>query len=122
MNEVTRSFLTAADLMSRFDPELSRIVFLSLRVSLAAATIAFALGTPAVAFLAITRLPSRTGILVLANAALGLPPVVVGLVVYLILSRSGPLGSLGLLFTPWAMIVAQTILAVPIVIAHSSDC
>jgi tungstate transport system permease protein len=117
MNEVTSSLLIAAYLMARFDPELSRIVLLSLRVSLTAATIAFALGTPVGAFLAITRLPSRTGVLVLANAALGLPPVVVGLVVYLILSRSGPLGSLGLLFTPGAMIVAQTILAVPIVIA-----
>ena len=115
--EITRSFFIATELMARLDPEFLRVVLLSLRVSLTAATIAFALGMPVGAFLGITRLPGRTGILVLANAALGLPPVVVGLVVYLILSRSGPLGSLGLLFTPGAMIVAQTVLAMPIVIA-----
>jgi tungstate transport system permease protein len=117
MNEIVRSFFIAASLVSRFDPELVGVVLLSLRISLTAAAIAFVLGTPPGAWLAITRLPGRTGILVFANAALGLPPVVVGLIVYLALSRSGPLGSLGLLFTPGAMILAQTVLALPIVIA-----
>lgn len=117
MDDIARPFSIATNLIIGFDPDLVGAVLLSLRVSLTAAIIAFALGAPPGALLAITRLPGRTGILVLANAALGLPPVVVGLVVYLLLSRSGPLGSLGLLFTPGAMIVAQTLLALPIVVA-----
>ncbi len=117
MNDIARSFVIASNLMIAFDPELVGVVLVSLRISLTAAFIAFALGTPAGALLATTRLKGRIGILVLANAALGLPPVVVGLVVYLVLSRSGPLGSLGLLFTPGAMIIAQTLLALPIVVA-----
>jgi tungstate transport system permease protein len=117
MDDIARSFFIATSLMIRLDPELVGVVLLSLRISLTAAAIAFALGTPPGALLAITRLSGRTGILVLANAALGLPPVVVGLAAYLVLSRSGPLGSLGLLFTPGAMIIAQTVLALPIVIA-----
>ncbi len=117
MDEIARAFALAAGLLSGPDPELLGIVALSLRVSLAATCVAFVVGAPLGAWLTITRVPGRTALLVLANAALGLPPVVVGLMTYLVLSRSGPLGGLGLLFTPAAMILAQTALALPIVIA-----
>ena len=75
------------------------------------------IGIPLGAFIALTRFPGRDGVIVILNALMGLPPVVVGLVVYLLLSRSGPLGSFGILFTPAAMIVAQTILVAPIIAA-----
>ena len=117
MEEIGQAAVLAAGLLIHGDPELIGIILLSLRVSLSATGIAFALGAPLGAWLALARFPGRTGLLVLANAALGLPPVVVGLLVYLALSRSGPLGTFGLLFTPGAMIIAQTMLAVPIVIA-----
>ena len=93
------------------------IVLLSLGVSLSAVAIATALGLPLGAVLAVARFPGRRAIIVLLNALMGLPPVVVGLAVYLLLSRAGPLGSLGLLFTPPAMVIAQTILILPIVAA-----
>jgi tungstate transport system permease protein len=99
------------------DLELWHIVFLSLQVSLSAVVIAAALGLPLGAVLAVARFPGRRVIIVLLNALMGLPPVVVGLLVYLLLSRAGPLGELGLLFTPGAMIVAQTILILPIIAA-----
>lgn len=117
MDDIAHAFSLATGLVFRADSELVGIVLLSMRVSLTATVLAFVLGAPAGAWLAITRLPGRAGLLVLANAALGLPPVVVGLVVYLALSRSGPLGSMGLLFTPGAMMLAQTVLALPIVVA-----
>lgn len=117
MEEMTRAAGLALGLIAGADAELLGIVGLSLRVSLMAAALAFALGVPLAALLAARRLPGRRALLVLANAALGLPPVVVGLVVYLLLSRSGPLGPLGWLFTPAAMVVAQTMLATPIVVA-----
>jgi tungstate transport system permease protein len=100
--------------------ELWQIIGLSLRVSLSATAVATVLGLPFGAALAVWRFPGRAAIVVAANALLGLPPVVVGLVLYLLLSRSGPLGGLGLLFTPAAMIVAQAVLALPIVttLAH----
>ena len=104
-------------LLASFDPRLGEIVALSLRVSLAAVAIASAIGLPLGALIAVTRFPARRTTIVVLNALMGLPPVVVGLVVYLLLSRAGPLGSLGLLFTPSAMIVAQTILITPIVAA-----
>jgi tungstate transport system permease protein len=97
--------------------ELWQIIGLSLRVSLSATAVATVLGLPFGAALAVWRFPGRAAIVVAANALLGLPPVVVGLVLYLLLSRSGPLGGLGLLFTPAAMIVAQAVLALPIVTA-----
>jgi tungstate transport system permease protein len=97
--------------------ELWQIIGLSLRVSLSATAVASLLGLPFGAALAVWRFPGRTAIIVAANALLGLPPVVVGLVLYLLLSRSGPLGGLGLLFTPTAMVVAQAVLALPIVTA-----
>lgn len=99
------------------DPELWRIVALSLQVSLSAVGIAMVLGLPLGAALAVGRFPGRDAVVVTLNALMGLPPVVVGLVVYLLLSRAGPLGDLGLLFTPGAMVIAQTILILPIAAA-----
>jgi tungstate transport system permease protein len=99
------------------DPALVGIVRLSLFVSLTAAACAALIGVPFGALLALTRFPGRPAIVVVLNALMGLPPVVAGLAVYLLLSRSGPLGSLGILFTPQAMIIVQTVLVVPIVAA-----
>src|SRR5215475_667611 len=99
------------------DPALYAIIRLSLLVSLSATALAAVVGLPLGALLALTRFPGRTAIVVVINAFMGLPPVVVGLAVYLLLSRSGPLGSLGILFTPMAMVIAQVILCLPIVIA-----
>ena len=97
------------------DGTLYGIVLLSLQVSFTAVAIATVLGLPLGAALAIRRFPGRQVLLVSLNALMGLPPVVVGLVVYLLLSRAGPLGELGLLFTPTAMVIAQAILVTPIV-------
>jgi tungstate transport system permease protein len=99
------------------DPALYAIVKLSLTVSLAATALAAAVALPLGAFLALVRFPGRTFVVVIMNAFMGLPPVVVGLAVYLLLSRSGPLGSLGLLFSPSAMIIAQALLVMPIIAA-----
>jgi tungstate transport system permease protein len=117
MNDLGQSVHLALRLIGSLDPELIAIVTLSLRVSLTATAIALAVGAPAGAVLAVTRFAGRQGVIVLVNGLLGLPPVVVGLVVYLLLSRSGPLGPFGLLFTPSAMIIAQIILTTPIVVA-----
>jgi tungstate transport system permease protein len=100
-------------------PELWDIVLLSLRVSLSAVGLAALAGLPLGAAIAVTRFPGRSAVIVLLNALMGLPPVVVGLAVYLLLSRAGPLGGLGLLFTPGAMVIAQTILILPIIAALS---
>jgi tungstate transport system permease protein len=100
-----------------FDAELWRIVALSLQVSLSAVALAMLLGLPLGAVLAVKRFRGRTAAVVTLNALMGLPPVVVGLMVYLLLSRAGPLGSLGLLFTPGAMVFAQTVLILPIAAA-----
>jgi len=97
--------------------EFARIVALSLGVSLSATALAILLGLPLGAALAVFRFPGRRALIVIVNALLGLPPVVVGLVLYLLLSRAGPLGALGLLFTPGGMVAAQTVLATPIVAA-----
>jgi tungstate transport system permease protein len=99
------------------DVRLWEIVALSLQVSLAAVLLATALGLPLGAAVAVGRFPGRHAVIVLLNALMGLPPVVVGLVVYLLLSRAGPLGELGLLFTPGAMVLAQTLLITPIIAA-----
>lgn len=117
MNDFAQALDTAASLIGHFDAELRQIVGLSLGVSLTASFFAFAIGAPLGTALAIYRIRGRAALIVAANALLGLPPVVVGLAVYLLLSRSGPLGSLGILFTPTAMVVAQAILGIPIVIA-----
>ena len=99
------------------DAELWAIVFLSIRISLLAAVIAAIIGMPIGAVLAVWRFPGRRVLVVLVNALMGLPPVVVGLFVYMALSRSGPLGVLGLLYTPTAMIIAQVILVTPVIAA-----
>jgi len=117
MNDFTHSVVAALALIGSLDPELLGIVLLSLRVSLSASLIALAMGAPIGVLLAITRFRGRQVLIVLANALLGLPPVVAGLVIYLLLSRSGPLGFAGLLFTPSAMIIAQVVLTTPIVVS-----
>ena len=109
--------LTALQLILTGDPALLSIVRLSLCVSLAAVGLAAAIGMPLGALLALSRIPGRAILVVLLNAMMGLPPVVVGLALYLLLSRSGPLGELGILFTPTAMVIAQTVLIVPIIAA-----
>ncbi len=110
-------FFTAFRLIAAADPALVGIVSLSLRVTLSAVVISCLIGLPLGAWLALARFPGRGLAIVGVNALMGLPPVVAGLAVYLLLSRSGPLGDLGLLFTPSAMVVAQTALIVPIVIS-----
>lgn len=119
MNEILVAAGEAGRMITQLDPELIEIVILSLRVSLTAVVIASVLGLPAGAAIAVGRFPGRRTLIVVLNALMGLPPVVVGLVVYLFLSRAGPLGELGILFTPAAMVIAQTILIVPIVAALS---
>ena len=108
---------SALSLVLGLDPALLAIVRLSLLVSLSAVFFAALIGMPLGAFIALNHFPGRQASIVLLNALMGLPPVVVGLMVYLLLSRSGPLGSYGLLFTPRAMIIAQTILVAPIIAA-----
>jgi len=119
MSELLEAFRTAVRLIVTLDPALAEIVGLSLRVSLSALVIATLLALPIGASVGILRFPGRRLAIILLNSLLGLPPVVVGLLVYLFLSRSGPLGELGLLFTPTAMIIAQTALITPIIAALS---
>lgn len=107
--------LSAWQLIVSGDAALYGIVGLSLAVSVSAVAVAAAVGLPLGAILALTRFPGRNAVIILLNAFMGLPPVVVGLTVYLLLSRSGPLGQLGILFTPTAMVVAQAILIIPII-------
>jgi len=111
------AFAAALSMITSLDPEFVGIVGVSLQVSLTAVLIAAVIGMPAGALLAMKPFPGRSVVIVVVNALMGLPPVVAGLVVYLMLSRSGPMGGLGFLFTPAAMIIAQTILVLPIVIA-----
>jgi tungstate transport system permease protein len=117
MSDFARSIGAAFTLIAGADAELLGIVALSVRVSLTAGIVALLIGAPIGVLLAITRFRGRQVVIVLTNALLGLPPVVVGLALYLLLSRSGPLGAAGLLFTPTAMVIAQTLLATPIVVA-----
>lgn len=117
MQDFSDAFRLALGLIGSRDPDLWEAVLLSLQVSLTASLIAFVIGAPLGAYLAVRQFAGRSAVLVLANAFLGLPPVVVGLAVYVVLSQSGPLGGLRLLFTPAAMIIAQTLLTLPIVIA-----
>jgi tungstate transport system permease protein len=119
MSEITQALGAAGAMIFSFDPKLIEIVLLSLRVSLTAVAIASVIGLPLGAAIAVNRFTGRRALIVVLNALMGLPPVVVGLVVYLLLSRAGPLGELGILFTPSAMVVAQTILILPIVAALS---
>src|SRR6201988_3916575 len=108
---------SALQLVLSADPALMAIVWLSLAVSLAAVVAAALIGLPIGALVALLRFPGRDATIVGLHALMGLPPVVVGLAVYLLLSRSGPLGSWGLLFTPQAMVIAQTVLVTPIIAA-----
>jgi tungstate transport system permease protein len=117
MDTISQSVAVALGLVAHLDPRLTEIIRLSLAVSLTATLISAAIGLPLGAAIAIGRFPGREPLIVVLNAAMGLPPVVVGLFVYLLLSRAGPLGELGLLFTPPAMVIAQTVLIVPIVAA-----
>lgn len=117
MHEFAAAFREALQLLTTLDADLAEIVLLSLQVSLAAVALAACIGLPAGALLAVTRFPGRQLLIVTLNALMGLPPVVVGLTVYLLLSRAGPLGSLGFLYTPQAMVIAQTLLVTPIIAA-----
>jgi tungstate transport system permease protein len=117
MHDFADAFALAFHLIASGNADLVEIVLLSLRVSLTAVLLAALVGLPLGAVLAVARFPGRGGLLVLVNALMGLPPVVVGLLVYLMLSGSGPLGVLQLLYTPTAMIVAQAILVTPIIAA-----
>jgi len=119
MNEISQAFGVAGAMIFGLDAKLIEIVLLSVRVSIVAVVIASIIGLPLGAAIAVGRFPGRQALIVVLNALMGLPPVVVGLVVYLLLSRAGPLGEFGILFTPSAMVVAQTILIVPIVAALS---
>jgi tungstate transport system permease protein len=117
MDELGQAFWAAWAMIGSGDSQLMGIVLLSLRVSLSAVVLAAAIGLPLGAIVALTRFRGRAGVIAVLNGLMGLPPVVVGLLVYLVLSRAGPLGSLGLLFTPGAMIIAQTVLITPIIAA-----
>lgn len=117
MNDFTEALNTAFRLIVGFDAHLMAIVGLSLKVSLTALVASAVIGLPLGTAVAALRFPGRRILTLLLNTLMGLPPVVVGLLVYLLLSRSGPLGVLGLLFTPAAMIVAQTVLITPIIAA-----
>ncbi|MGH9631362.1 MAG: ABC transporter permease [Bryobacteraceae bacterium] len=117
VTDFLNAFERALSLIGSLDPVLLDIVRLSLAVSLSAVAAASLLALPVGAAVALWNFPGRGAVLVLLNSFMGLPPVVVGLVVYLLLSRAGPLGSLGLLFTPSAMVIAQTVLVLPIIAA-----
>ncbi len=113
------AFYVALSLLLNLDASLVQIVALSLQVSLVAVMIAAVLGFPLGAAVALWRFPGRGAMIVVLNALMGLPPVVAGLIVYLMLSRAGPLGEWGLLFTPGAMVIAQVVLVLPILAALS---
>ncbi|HJM93521.1 MAG: ABC transporter permease [Alphaproteobacteria bacterium] len=119
MNEFWPALSVSFALLSQGDDYLRGIIILSLQVSLTAVAIATVIGLPIGAVTALFRFPGRRVLVVLLNALMGLPPVVVGLVVYLLLSRVGPFGALGLLFTPTAMVIAQFVLVLPIIAALS---
>ena len=119
MQEFGEAFGLAAVLVASGDADLLEIIGLSLRVSLTAMAVSCVIGLPVGALLAVSRFPGRGACLIVVNALMGLPPVVVGLIVYLHLSNAGPLGWMQLLYTPAAMIIAQTILVTPIIAALS---
>ena len=121
MQDFSEAFDLAFRLVFTADADLLEIILLSLRVSLSAVVVACAIGLPFGAALAIARFPGRPAVIIMLNALMGLPPVVVGLLIYLLLSNAGPLGWLELLYTPAAMIIAQTVLVTPIVAALSRE-
>lgn len=122
MDSIFTGILEALQLILTLDPDLLEIVFLSLKVTLSAVVIASIIGLPLGAWLVVNRFRFRRATISVLNALMGLPPVVVGLFVYLLLSRSGPFGVLGLLFTPTAMIIAQVLIITPLIasIAHQA--
>jgi tungstate transport system permease protein len=119
MQDFGEAILLSLQLVLSFDADLLEIIGLSMRVSLTAVLVSCLIGLPLGALVAVGRFPGRWIALLVMNALMGLPPVVVGLIVYLNLSRAGPFGWLGLLYTPSAMIIAQTILITPIIAALS---
>lgn len=119
MNDITQGLLAALRLIVAFDAELWEISLRSLQVSLTAVIIASVVAMPFGAFLAVQRFKYRRLVISIMNALMGLPPVVVGLIFYILLSRSGPFGAFGLLFTPWAMIIVQIVIISPIIASIS---
>ena len=117
MNDFSNAIAVAWELVIGLDADLVEIVVLSLEISLSAVLIATLVALPLGAAVAVFRFPGRGACIVLLNALMGLPPVAVGLFIYLLLSRAGPLGEHGLLYTPAAMVIAQTVLVVPIIAA-----
>jgi len=117
MDEFSEAVVTAFRLIVTWDQDLASIIGLSMRVSLSAVALAALIGLPLGAAVAVFRFPGRAVVIAILNAFMGLPPVVVGLAVYLLLSRAGPLGPLGILFTPTAMVIAQCILVTPLIAA-----
>jgi tungstate transport system permease protein len=117
MNEFSTAVGKALSMIVSLDADLVEIVLLSLQISLSAVAIAAIVALPLGALIALHDFPGRRGVVILLNALMGLPPVVVGLLVYLLLSRAGPLGPMGLLFTPTAMVIAQSIIVLPIIAA-----
>ena len=117
MNDFSNAIAVAWELVIGLDADLVEIVVLSLEISLSAVLIATLVALPLGAAVAVFRFPGRGACIVLLNALMGLPPVAVGLLIYLLLSRAGPLGEHGLLYTPAAMVIAQTVLVVPIIAA-----
>ena len=121
MDVYLEAFSTAFKLIIWLDPSLFEIVWLSIKVSISSLLIASIFGFPIGALLAIKSFPGKALIITIFNSMMGMPPVVVGLVVYLAVSKSGPLGWLEILYTPYAMIIAQVILILPIIIALSTQ-
>jgi tungstate transport system permease protein len=119
MNDLASAFAEAVRLIAALDASLAEIVLLSLKVSLSATCLAALIGLPIGALIAIANFPGRGVAILLINALMGLPPVVVGLLVYVMLSNAGPMGGFGLLYSPTAMIIAQTVLITPIIAALS---
>jgi tungstate transport system permease protein len=119
MNDLFAAGVEAARMIGTLDAELTEIVMLSLTVSLTAVVIATTVGLPVGALVGVARFPGRGVLIAVLNGLMGLPPVVVGLSIYLLLSRAGPLGEFGLLFTPSAMVIAQAVLVAPIIAALS---
>jgi tungstate transport system permease protein len=117
MNDFSTAVGRALSMIVSLDADLVEIVLLSLQISLSAVAIAAVIALPLGALIALHDFPGRRGVVILLNALMGLPPVVVGLMVYLLLSRAGPLGPMGLLFTPTAMVIAQSIIVLPIIAA-----
>ena len=121
MNEILLSFGAAVDIIARRDPYLVEVVLLSLRVTLSALFISAVIGFPLGSIIGVFRFPGRPVVVAIVNAFMGLPPVVAGLFVYMLLSRAGPLGQYGILYTPNAMIIAQSILVLPIIVALTNQ-